>query len=105
MITKEDQARVVAVYVDKTTTRRKQLRNPPPLMPTWDAKTHQLCFAGVLVKELQRRAFAQRLILDSFQELGWQEEIDDPLPPEHGHNSKKRLHDTIAKLNRHHLNC
>ena len=42
----------------------------------------------------------QELVLTVFQEEGWPKEIDDPLVPIGGRQSKERLHDTIKNLNR-----
>ena len=40
------------------------------------------------------------LILEAFEELGWPESIDDPLPVDHDIDPKRRLHDAIKRLNR-----
>jgi hypothetical protein len=40
------------------------------------------------------------LILESFEEQGWPESIDDPLPVERDIDPKRRLHDAIKRLNR-----
>ena len=37
-------------------------------------------------------------IIEKFEELGWPERIDDPLPPK-GKNNKKRLRDAVRNLN------
>ena len=42
----------------------------------------------------------QVLILAAFEEEGWPDRIDDPLPPLRDINPKCRLHDTIKWLNR-----
>jgi hypothetical protein len=39
-------------------------------------------------------------VLLVFQESGWENPIDDPLPPTAGIDPKDRLHDTIKCLNR-----
>jgi hypothetical protein len=44
------------------------------------------------------------LILDSFEELGWPDYIDDPLPPHLEQDSRRRLHDAIDRLNRNQRN-
>jgi hypothetical protein len=38
-------------------------------------------------------------VLTAFQEEGWPEWIADPLPPEPGQDAKRRLNDTIKRLN------
>ena len=63
---------------------------------------HELWARGRLVKDLKPRAPDQDTILSSFEELGWQERIDDPLPPKPGgRNPKLRLRDAIHRLNQH----
>ncbi len=39
-------------------------------------------------------------MLSAFEEEGWPPTIDDPLPPVAGMDAKRRLHDTINRLNR-----
>jgi len=39
-----------------------------------------------------------------FEEEGWPQHIDDPLPTTADCDSKQRLHDTIKRLNRHQIN-
>jgi len=70
-------------------------------VPHWDRQARELRFRGKLVKRLDRPAFNQDLILTSFQELNWTRCIDDPLSGDGKSNRKRRLRDTIAKLNRH----
>jgi len=70
------------------------------LKPTWNQDRCQLIFNGHLVKEYHAPAKNQYLVLSAFQEEDWPVRIDDPLPPVAGLDSKRRLHLTIAALNR-----
>jgi len=67
--------------------------------PHWDPLDRTLMVGDRLVKRLRRPAANQVKILDAFEEEGWPRGIYDPLPPEDGANSKRRLHNTINKLN------
>jgi hypothetical protein len=69
-------------------------------LPCWDAKLRELRVGGVLVKQFRVPAANQELILDAFQEEGWPSHLDDPLPPQTGMDPKRRLHETIDRLNR-----
>ena len=73
---------------------------PPPLKPVWDTSHRELRYNGRLVKRFRVPAHNQIAILDAFQEDGWPEFIDDPIPPEHGIDPKQRLNVTIKSLNR-----
>jgi hypothetical protein len=42
----------------------------------------------------------QQLIIEAFQEEGWPESIDDPLPPAADQDPKRRLQATLISLNR-----
>jgi hypothetical protein len=55
-----------------------------------------------IIKKYVQPPQHQELVLSSFEELGWAQEIDDPLPPAQDVDSKVRLHQTIANLNRYH---
>ena len=70
-------------------------------VPCWDFKLRELQVAGRLVKRFRVPSPNQETILAAFQEEGWPELIDDPLPPKSGKDSKRRVHDTIKNLNRH----
>jgi hypothetical protein len=69
--------------------------------PRWNAQLRELRMGEILVKRFRCPAPDQELVLSSFQELGWPTRLDDPLPCERGINRKKRIHDTIMRLNRH----
>jgi hypothetical protein len=55
---------------------------------------------GERVKSLRYDAANQRLVLDAFEEEGWPQRIDDPLPPRKRHSRKKRLRETVEALNK-----
>jgi hypothetical protein len=68
--------------------------------PSWDRARRVLMFAGHVIKRFNWPARNQELILTAFEEMGWPERIDDPLPVTDGISQKDRLHDTIKCLNR-----
>jgi hypothetical protein len=72
-----------------------------PQVPEWDKERQELRVVGLVVKQFKVPAPNQELILAAFQEEGWPPRIDDPLPPQPNQDTKRRLHDTIATLNRH----
>jgi hypothetical protein len=55
---------------------------PPALedQPIWDKDRFQLLYKDVLCLQYTRPAPYQHLLLEAFQEMGWPERIDDPLP-------------------------
>lgn len=74
--------------------------NPSPPVPQWDAESRKLELEAQLVKRFKWPAANQEAVLCAFQEEGWPDRIDDPLPPQPEQNSKRRLADTIKCLNR-----
>jgi len=72
------------------------------LAPLWDAKRRELRLARKLLKRFRVPAPNQEAVLAAFQEEGWPNCIDDPLPPKGDLSPKRRLHDTIKALNRKH---
>jgi hypothetical protein len=66
----------------------------------WDPAARKLRMNGQLVKRFKWPAANQEIVLNAFQEEGWPERIDDPLPPHADQDSKRRLSDTIKCLNR-----
>lgn len=69
-------------------------------VPHWDAQLRELRLGNKLVKRFRVPAANQELILNVFEEEGWPECIDDPLPPK-GDDPTRRLQATIKSLNRH----
>jgi hypothetical protein len=70
------------------------------LIPNWNVQTRELSWNGEIVKRFKWHAVNQEWILSAFQEEGWPERIDDPLPPQPDQDAKRRLSDTIKCLNR-----
>ncbi len=70
--------------------------------PRWDSELNELRMDQVLIKRFRWQAINQAMVLCAFEEEGWPERIDDPLPPQPGLDPKRRLHDTIKCLNRGH---
>lgn len=60
---------------------------------------HELRMDNCLAREFYRPAPLQETILAAFEEDGWPEWIDDPLPTKHGVDAKRRLHSTVHDLN------
>jgi hypothetical protein len=75
----------------------------PVAKPEWDATRRELRFRGQVIKRYRVPARNQALVLAAFQEMGWPEFIDDPLPPSGEQDPKHRLHATIKSLNRNQL--
>jgi hypothetical protein len=69
-------------------------------LPCWDKDRRMLLFRERIVKHFKVPAPNQELVLAVFQEEGWPRHIDDPLPHVDQIDPKRRLHDTIATLNR-----
>ena len=69
------------------------------LLPLWDPLRRQLSLGDVIVKRFAVPARNQQLILSAFQEEGWPQHIDDPLPGNDKGTCKARLHDAINRLN------
>jgi hypothetical protein len=72
----------------------------PSVVPVWDRLRRELRVRETVVKRYRQPAGVQELILLTFEEEGWPGRIDDPLPPQPGRDSKRRLHTTIVNLNR-----
>ncbi len=75
-----------------------QVRRAPVVH--WNAEARKLSVCGEIVKRFKWPASNQETVLSAFQEEGWPERIDDPLPPQPEQDSKRRLSDTIKCLNR-----
>lgn len=65
--------------------------------PSWNRKKRTVYCHGREIKRVRSLKVAKNvvLILDAFQEEGWPDRIDSPLP-----DDPKTLHDTITSLNR-----
>lgn len=67
--------------------------------PIWHSDRRELCYRDRLVKRYRVPARNQMLILAVFEEEGWPEFIDDPLPPAHDIEPHRRLQATVKSLN------
>ena len=72
------------------------------LKPTWNSDRRELWVGDKLIKKYRQRAKKQEGVLAAFEELGWPERIDDPLPPKGDVVPKRRLRSTVDSLNRCH---
>ncbi len=70
--------------------------------PSWDAQRRELWVEGSLVKRFRQQSSNQQAILDAFQAANWPRRIADPLPLQPEQCPKRRLHDAVKCLNRHH---
>jgi hypothetical protein len=68
--------------------------------PCWNADRRELTFRGRVVKRFRQPADNQETILAAFEEEGWPEAIDDPLPGAPGIEAQDRLHGAVRGLNR-----
>jgi hypothetical protein len=67
--------------------------------PCWNSRRRELSWRGAVVKRYRVPAQNQELILTAFEEQGWVDHVDDPLPVRHDVDPRTRLHDTINRLN------
>jgi hypothetical protein len=72
---------------------------PVAVKPHWNEARRELTLNGTVVKRFRVPAHNQQLILVTFEEEGWPDHIDDPLPVSGDIDPPTRLHDTINKLN------
>ncbi|MDQ3332616.1 MAG: hypothetical protein M3552_18535 [Planctomycetota bacterium] len=68
--------------------------------PHWDPGRRELRLGDAVVKRFRVPAANQELVLQAFEEEGWPNSIDDPLPPVLDHDCQQRLRATIKSLNR-----
>jgi hypothetical protein len=68
--------------------------------PQWLSIRRELRLDDTLVKRFRVPARNQEVILSSFEDEGWPEQIDDPLPVRGDVDPQTRLHDAINRLNR-----
>jgi hypothetical protein len=72
----------------------------PRVPPRWLDDSSELRVGGVVVKRLRHDAEGQRCVLQAFERHGWPRWLEDPLEVLPGIGRKKRLRDTVARLNR-----
>ena len=86
---------------DSPTPRASSPMKPAQcIAPIWNPNLRELRYREKLVKKYCVPAANQELILAVFQEEGWPEWIDDPLPPATDADPRRRLQATIKSLNR-----
>jgi hypothetical protein len=99
-------ARSAALDYGPNAARQRTLRHSPAggingdAGPRWDCERRILWVGDYVVKQFKQPAPNQELVLRAFEEEGWPAHLDDPLPPRREMDSKKRLHDTIKRMNR-----
>lgn len=69
------------------------------LQPSWNPRSRELRVGEVLVKQFRVPAKSQEIVLQAFQEEGWPQYIDDPLPWVADRVPKQRLQNAIKRLN------
>ncbi len=69
------------------------------LRPSWNRSRRELSLYGTIIKRFRVPAYNQEMVLSAFEEEGWPEHIDDPLPVTHDIDPRIRLHDAIHRLN------
>lgn len=69
------------------------------IKPCWNPTRRELSLFGTVVKRFRVPAQNQELILSAFEEEGWPDHIDDPLPVSEDIDPPTRLHDAINRLN------
>ena len=87
-----------ATEFSKQQVSKQQVSKSP--LPRWDRERRELTVNGCVVKHFKWTAVNQEAILSAFEEEDWPYRIDDPLSPQPGQDSKRRLGDTIKCLNR-----
>ena len=68
--------------------------------PKWNRDLRILSFDCQIVKQFKRAAPNQELLLSAFQESGWPNKIDDPLPQDFCVPPEHRLRETVKSLNK-----
>ena len=90
----------VAVTIDRNISDNEKPPTGKPDVPTWDSQRRELSINGITVKRYLQKAPNQEAVLAAFDEEAWPHRIDDPLSPQPGQDTKRRLCDTIKCLNR-----
>lgn len=80
------------------------MNDVPRETPIWCPNTRVLKITGKVVKHFKWPAPNQEMLIAAFAEMGWPDQIDDPLPKTDV-CPKRRLHDTIKCLNRNQVNA
>jgi hypothetical protein len=74
--------------------------NHVAVKPCWSSTRRELRVNGTVVKRFRVPAQNQEVILSAFEEEGWPDHIDNPLPVSGDIDPPTRLHDAINRLNR-----
>ena len=69
------------------------------ITPSWNGQRRELRYGNRLIKTYRVPAANQEQILEAFQAAGWPECLGDPLPSVSEQDAKRRLHQSIQKLN------
>jgi hypothetical protein len=96
----------LATVTGEVATARQSVyeRKMLSVKPRWDAVRRELSLDGMIVKRFRVPARNQETILSVFEEEGWVEHIQDPLPVTQDIDAPTRLHDAINRLNRSQIN-
>ena len=79
--------------------RWTQAYNPWHIKTVLELNAARADSAWRVVKHYRVPANNQERILSAFEEVGWPDSIDDPLPVRHDVDPRTRLHDAINRLN------
>jgi hypothetical protein len=94
------QATLLPIPPEQGETAAECARRPTlNLKPIWDSRRRELRVGELVVKKFRVPAENQELILSAFEEDGWPEYVDDPLPRKPSIVPKLRLHNAINRLN------
>ncbi len=74
------------------------VNHPNNPRPVWDRDRGELRFNGEVIRRVSARAMRLIPILDTFEELGWPDRVDDPNPPGTLANAVKRLNDELSMI-------
>lgn len=69
--------------------------------PHWNQSRRELIVASTVVKRFRQVSPNQTTVLAAFEEEGWPDRIDDPLPQDEEIEPKERLRAAIRSLNNH----
>ena len=82
---------------DASDSAEQPTPNASRVLPIWKKANGELLYRGNVIREVKPDAPNLRLILDSFQEAGWESSIYDPFPPDKKASDRRRR--TVASLN------
>jgi hypothetical protein len=98
------QAMLLELTPNGPANRKIAVGRMPAVKPRWDTIRRELSLAGSIIKRFRVPARNQETILAVFEEEGWAEHIQDPLPVTQDIDAPTRLHDAINRLNRCQIN-